>query len=486
MRFSILHISDLHRDLNDEINNNWLLDSLENDFQQFKNQEPQIEVPALCIVSGDLVYGVSAASVNPVAELKRQYMQAEEFLAGMSDRFFDGKRERVVILPGNHDIAYNDVMASTRRIDIPSEPDKKSRIVADLFKPNSRFRWSWRELCFYEINDEERYRKSLQEFAAMYERFYQSKRKYELVPERQYDLFDFPDLGFCVAALNSCFRNDPLRRTGAFHPTALTDACRSLRHTSRVGWLRAAAWHHNIAGGPSSDDYLDNQFLQLLIDAGVSLGFHGHQHLAECFDERYRIGLNPRKMTVVSASTLCADPRNLKPGVPRSYNVIALDTAAWTGRVHQRQMVNMLFPLPIWGPGHFNSTNSSYVDFALCKPLEDRPAQLDIRLTLERAERLLGEHQWHEVLNVLSSFTEIELARPLILKGLTALGDSRRIITMLWPPLTISEIVTMGGAILESGTKEEGKAFVELARVANSPDASVREISRRIQERRLR
>ena len=38
MRFSILHISDLHRDLTDEIDNRWLLDSLENDSRQFELQ----------------------------------------------------------------------------------------------------------------------------------------------------------------------------------------------------------------------------------------------------------------------------------------------------------------------------------------------------------------------------------------------------------------------------------------------------------------
>ena len=320
----------------------------------------------------------------------------------------------------------------------------------------------------------------------MYDRFYQFKRKYSLDPEKQYDIFDFPDLDFCVAALNSCFRNDPFRRTGAFHPTALTEACRLLRQTRRAGWLLAATWHHNISGGPSLDDYLDNQFLQLLIDAGVSLGFHGHQHLAECFDERYRVGPNPRKMTVISASTLCADPGNLKPGIPRSYNIVELDNVNWRGRVHQRQMVNMLFSLPIWGPGHFNSTNTSFFDFDLCKPLENRPSRLDVQLALEQGEDFLGKHQWLEALNVLADFNNVELARPLILKALMELGDLRKIITVLWPPTTTSEIVLVGGAILENGTEHEARTFIQLAQVTNSPDASVREVSRRIQERRLR
>jgi hypothetical protein len=437
-------------------------------------------------VSGDLVYGVRAGAPGAVEELRRQYAQAGEFLVGLADRFFDGNRERIVILPGNHDVCYEDVMASSEKIEIPLEPEKKDYIVAELFKANSRLRWSWRELCFYRILDDIRYQNRLQYFAATYKSFYQDRRTFSLVPDEQYDVFDFADLGFCVAVLNSCFNNDPLRRAGTFHPTALTDACRSLRQISRSGWLLASAWHHNLAGGPTLDDYLDAEFIQLLIDAGVSLGFHGHQHMPECFDERYRIGPSPRKMTIVSAGTLCAEPRNLKPGVPRSYNVVELDTDTWSGRAHQRQMVNRLFNLPVWGPGHFSSTNSSFVDFELCKPLVSRPPQLDLQLTLDRADKLLGARRWSEALVVLDGVKDMPGARPLLLRALTELGDARRTITALWPPSTIAETVTVGGAVLESGTKEEAEAFIELALVSGSTDASVQDISRRIRERRLR
>jgi hypothetical protein len=485
MRFSVLHISDLHRDLSDEINNKWLLDSLENDFNQFEKQTPTITRPSLSIVSGDLIFGVKPGVADNAREQNRQYAQAEEFLVSLAERFFAGKRERIVILPGNHDVSYEDVMASTLKIDIPSDQDKKAQLVGELFSPNSRLRWSWRELCFYRIVDDERYRNRLQHFAKAFEMFYEGKRAFPLAPEQQYGIFDFPDLGFCVVVLNSCFNNDPLRRTGSFHPAALTDACRMLRHTERAGWLMAAAWHHNVAGGPTLDDYLDTEFLQLLIDAGVSLGFHGHQHLPECFDERYRIGPSPRKITIVSASTLCAEPRNLKPGVPRSYHIVELDTDAWSGRVHQRQMVNMLFNLPVWGPGHFNATNNSYFDFDLCKPLATRPPQLDVQITLDRADKYLGAHQWSEALDVLDAVKDLPLARPLLLRGLTELNDPRRTIAMLWPPLTIAEAVTVGGAVLENSTRQEAEAFLKLPLVSASVDASVQDIARRIHERRL-
>jgi hypothetical protein len=484
MIFSILHISDLHRDLRDEVASGWLLDSLSRDFDQFTHQDPNIMRPALCIVSGDLVYGVRPNADDAAKELKRQYGQAEEFLVGIADRFFGGERERVVILPGNHDVCFDAVMNSVQKIEIPTKEERKAELVAELFAPRSRLRWSWREMCFFKITDDECYRDRFRNFAMVYDSFYQGRHKYPLAPEQQLDVFDFANLGFCVVALNSCFNNDPLHPAGAFHPDTLTEACRALRQAKRTGWLSAAAWHHNLVGAPTQDDFLDAGFLQLLIDAGASLGFHGHQHLPECFDERYRLGPNQRKMTIVSASTLCAEPRNLRPGVPRSYNIVELDTDDWKGRVHQRQMANMQFNLPVWGPGHFVNTNRSFFNFELCKPLVNRSAQLDVQLVLDRADKLLGCRQWYAAVDILDDVKNNPLARPLLVKALEELGDTRRTITTLWPPLTSAEAVTLGGAVLESGTQEEAEAFVRIGLVLDSVDASVREISSRISTRR--
>jgi hypothetical protein len=330
------------------------------------------------------------------------------------------------------------------------------------------------------------YNNRLQHFADTYTRFYRGRRSYSLDPEKQFDIFDFPDYRFCVAALNSCFNNDPLQRSGSFHPGALTEICRLLRQPKRSGWLSAATWHHNLAGGPNADDYLDVQFLQILIDAGASLGFHGHQHLPECFDERYRIGPSQRKMTVISASTLCAEPKNLKPGVPRSYNVIEIDADAWTGRVHQRQMINQIFNLPIWGPGHFTSTNRSYFDFDLCKPLEARSTERDNQLLLKLIDEQVGNGHYNEALKTIRNARHIPLARPYLVKVLEAINDPRTTIAELWPPHTVPEAIALGGAVFEAGSKQEAIDFSQLSIVSSSTDASLKHISNQIIERRLK
>jgi hypothetical protein len=479
MRFSVLHISDLHRDLRDEVANGPLLDSLLRDIEHYNSQNPPIARPSVCVVSGDLIYGVKPDLPDPDPELDRQYNQAVEFLIGLADKLFDGDRARLVLLPGNHDVSYPAVIASSTRIDIPAAATERRLLTDELFAPMTRLRWSWSEVCFYRITDHEQYEQRLSGFARAYEQFYQGARFFRMTPEDQFEIFDYPDLGLSIVALNSCYRNDPLQRAGGFQPTALSTACREMRSPNRAGWLLAASWHHSVGGGPFQNDYLDSEFLQLLMDSGVSLGFHGHQHSHDCVDERYRLGPGQRKMTIVSASTLCAEPRNLKPGVPRGYNVVELDTDVWTGRTHSRHMVNNSFNLPVWGPGLFYATGKSYVDFELCKPLASRPGQLDRRLALERADQLLGNRNWADALQILADVKDAPLARPMILTALTELADDARTVAMLWPPSTSAEIVLVGAAVLNRHIREEAKAFLEIDAVSSSTDASVADIKRR-------
>ena len=100
---TVLHISDLHRDPDHELTNAALLDSLLRDRDRYRRDEtPVISDPNVIIVSGDIVHGVKADATDPESELKRQYEQAESFLISLADNFVNGDREKVIIIPGNH------------------------------------------------------------------------------------------------------------------------------------------------------------------------------------------------------------------------------------------------------------------------------------------------------------------------------------------------------------------------------------------------
>ena len=65
-----------------------------------------------------MVHGVAPDARDPIAELDRQYAEAESFLASLSDSFVDGDRERVIIVPGNHDVSYYHALVSMKQVTV--------------------------------------------------------------------------------------------------------------------------------------------------------------------------------------------------------------------------------------------------------------------------------------------------------------------------------------------------------------------------------
>jgi hypothetical protein len=482
MSFSILHISDLHRDLADEVPNAWLLDSLSRDLQRL-GEFDQVPAPSVCIVSGDLVYGVSPQTKDAEAELGRQYRQTEDFLADLADRHFAGRRDRIVIVPGNHDVSYPSVTRATTRVDVPVDDRAKAALVRELFSPHSTLRWSWRELCFYRIHDLSEYRRRFSAFAGMFKSFYKGRYVFKLEDPQQFNVFDFPDINLLLVGLNSCYNNDPIRRTAQFQPESLAAACRAVERPEYAGRLVGAVWHHNYRGGPQQSDYLDSSMLQLLIDVGVSLGFHGHQHMSECVTELTRLGPERRAMAIVSAGTLCAEPGNLPPGTPRSYNVVQIDPSASKGRVHQRVMTNESFALPVWGPGQFRTSGTSSLGFDISRPTKTRPPRLDLQLTLETGIELIGQRRYSDAIEALGPLSTDPLARRLLVQAIQQASDSSLVVRYLNPPSSDAEAIVVGGAILELEERDLANEFLELPQVASSDDASVREIVRQLRLR---
>lgn len=487
MKFSILHISDLHRDLTNELGNAPLLESLVHDVEQrYQKNDPPISKPTLCIVSGDLVYGAKAGSPGFADELSRQYRQANELLIGIADKLFQGDRQRIVLVPGNHDISYNHVLKSAQQIPTPTAESDRSKLVSELFQHRTRLRWSWSNLGFYRITDETQYAERLRDFATAYNEFYQGRCTFSLDPRQQFTFFDYPRLNLTVLGLSSCDENDLLNRIASIHPDALAGATSALRQARYSGRLVAAVWHHSLFGVPSQNDYIDSEMLLHLIDAGVSLGFHGHQHRAQCIEERHQIAGDGRKIVVISAGTLCAGPSQLSPGEPRGYNVVEIDTDQWTCRVHQRRMHNNDFTYPIWAPAHFTETNKPFLDLPIDSPIRSRPPQLDETLKVETAEQLLGSRQWEKVIDLLADVPPDSVGRPLLAKALVEHGDSSKTIELLWPPTTAAEAVQIGDAILQGGTPQQAAQFLALDIVTGGTDASVLEIARRVRERRAK
>ncbi|HUY89985.1 MAG TPA: metallophosphoesterase [Pirellulales bacterium] len=318
---AILHISDLHRDPSHEVTNGALLDSLLRDRDRYRHETPAIPDPNIIIVSGDIIHGVKADARNPEGELRRQYEQAEEFLIGLAENVVGGDREKVILIPGNHDVSFFHTLQSMRQVEVKLDT-KEDRAAAvsmgrRLDGVGSVVRWSWSGFCFYEITDQAKYDARLQAFCTFYQRFYGEKRSYSLKAEEKFDVFDFPEYNVTIAGLSSCHENDPLNKKGAIHPDCLAAAMRKLCEPAYRGRLLLATWHHNTSGGPTQADYMDVDILQVMIDDGFSIGLHGHQHKPQFIEDRRVFG-GARKITVISAGTLCAGRQELPAGQMRA------------------------------------------------------------------------------------------------------------------------------------------------------------------------
>lgn len=472
MDLSVLHISDLHRDPANPIRNQVLLDSLERDRDRYTSKEnPPIKPPNLIVVSGDIIQGVKYGTPDAEGNLRQQYSEALDFLNSLADRFVGGDKRHVIIVPGNHDVSDYHFRQSLTRIDIAS--GKKRDLVAQLFTPESRLRWSWTELALYEITDPEMYEQRFAAFVDFYGRFYDGARSYSTDPAKQIDIFDFPDLGMTVVGFCSCHNNDLFNRQGAIHPDCIGGAGMRLRNVSYQDRLRIAVWHHNTEGPPIQLDYIDPDIVQNLIDSGFSLGFHGHQHKPQFLNTRFRHGFN-RRITVISAGTLCGGAA-FRFG--RAYNVIELDTKTKTGRLHLREMQNDNLQMPIWGPRCLPPNFTSYFDFEFDPPPEPFVRPDRSTTALIKAQRFYENSEYCEAAQVLSQFAASDqLARRLLLDCLTRLDDRPGIIAAFDPPESPAEAIVLMDALWAENNRARLEELLKTSLIEGSADPSVIEM----------
>ncbi len=472
MKLSVLHISDLQRDPANPIRNDILLDSLENDRRHYSGEEtPPIRSPDLIFISGDIIQGIRPDEQDPDARLREQYHEALDFLAVLTDRFMGGDRNRVIVVPGNHDVSAYHFEKSLRRVDIPS--DRKKELVTQLFLPGSLLRWSWSDFELYEITDQTLYSQRLAAFVDFYAGFYNGARTYDLDPAKQIDIFDFPAFGLTIAGFSSCYNNDLFNKQGGIHPGCIASAGTALRDLSLQNRLRSAVWHHNAEGPPDHSDYMDSDFLQNMIDRGFSLGFHGHQHRPQFLDTRFQHGTD-RKITVISAGTLCSGASFRHR---RAYNIIELDTDNRIGRLHVREMQNDNLSLPIWGQRALPPNNSAYFDFHFDPPPEPALYFNVNTAALIEAQRYYDLGDYRKAADLLIPVAASDaLARPILLDCLVKLQDMPALIMNFDPPASEAEAIHIMDSLWAEGRGDRLGEVLRIPLIAESVDPSVIEI----------
>jgi predicted MPP superfamily phosphohydrolase len=472
MKLSILHISDLHRDPDNPIGNQPLLDSLENDRQRYTTDETaKVGSPVLIIVSGDIIHGVQADDPDPNNRLRHQYAEALDFLNRLTERFLDGDKSRVVVVPGNHDVSAPHFYKSLQRIDIA--PDRKRELAKKLFSRDSALRWSWSDFELYEIADPNLYAQRLAAFSEFYNEFYQGARAFSLDPSSQFDIFDFPEFNVTIVGFCSCYYNDLLKKQGDIHPDCIGSVSMKLREPDYQNRLRIAVWHHSTEGLPLQSDYMNPDILQNLIDRGFSVGFQGHRHRPQFLDTRFRHE-GSRRITVISAGTLCGGAA-FRFG--RAYNIVELDIERRTGLLHLREIQNDNLQLPIWGRRCLPPNSRSYLEFQFDPPPEPMVRTEASTTILIEAQKLYTKGEYMKAAKMLARVAQSEgLAKRLLLDCFGQTNDMAGIIEHFDPPTSATEAIYLIEALWKENRHDRLRQILDHAIIATSTDPSVAEI----------
>lgn len=449
---TILHISDLHRDSGSQLTTTTLLQSLLRDKARFLNEGH--EAPTLAVISGDIVYGVRPNESEADKKLATQYDEALEFLVALTDQYFDGNRENIIIVPGNHDVSMPHVKRAIKSVPAPINAEETQRLVERLFAYDTKVRWDWASLTAHEIVDDTIYGDRMAPFADFYGNFYQGKRTYALNPAKQYSVHDFPHLGLAFLALSSCHQNDLYNRTGRIHPDALAQAAGEMVKLSRLGRLGVGVWHHNIQGGPNDNDYVDPEFLQILMDGMCMIGMHGHQHKPQLLEHRFSADQR-QGISIISAGTLCGGPRSLPSGRSRSYNIVKFDVEERKGTIFVRSMTNTDFSNPVWARRHIPEFGGDLVDFKL---IGEAHAP-DAMAIAEEADSLARKGLHRQAFDAAKRDLENKYLRRIALDALLEMKDWAGIIEFFVSPKNPREFVTLSTAYEELGSWEALKVL---------------------------
>ncbi len=289
-RIHILHLSDLH--LENEGQAQLYRAQLETDLIQ----EMKIKRLEYLVISGDIV--------NHATE--DEYKVAFEMLDGLV-KHFGLNTDRIVIVPGNHDLNWDDSEAAYQFIPKRKQP---TPLPEGKYIPAGD--------AGILLRDESLYPQRFANFnAQFYKRIY--GKDYPLDYAKQAILIERPEDQILFLELNSSWQIDhhfhERNRTG-INLGALSYAIDRIRSKVYDNWLKIAVWHHPITG----EETMNDEFMQQLAVLGVQVCMHGHIH--EAIEDFYKYD-DKRHINIISAGT---SGMTTKPGIPMQYNLLTFDT----------------------------------------------------------------------------------------------------------------------------------------------------------------
>lgn len=312
--YSILHISDLHKPENCNLDN--LFYSIQTDCTAYTTDG--ICKPEIIVISGDLVEGSKKDDGADI--IRKQYEDAGKFLDKLVNNFLDGDRSRMIIVPGNHDYCYK---VSKDSMEL-SPKDKLKDDYKQLKEADPYVRWNWDNRRCYHITNKELYNTRFDLFRDFYNNYFAGIRELPEEVDKDSYIIELPLYHIAFVCFNSCYRLDHLNPMGCICPDAISKAHEKLVALKNMGYLMVGVWHHHVSGLPVENNYMDYRILNAMMQEDIKMGLFGHQHVSTAVQE-YSDITTKQSILLISSGSLYGNRYQLVTGVPRQYNVIEMN-----------------------------------------------------------------------------------------------------------------------------------------------------------------
>lgn len=474
-KISILHISDLHRITEANVDCLSASFNVEKEFYQTNN----IPMPSFIVVSGDIIQGSrEEEAFNAQKEIHSQYEVASKFLAGLCDLFFGGDRSRMIIVPGNHDVSQYVTRGCMSKIDT----DDYKPFVESLWNDDSNIRWSWKDLGFYQISDTKGYKDRFNDFISFYNNFYQDvkwpERKYPSLVDAEADIIDFKEEKVTFVCFNSCYQLDHLQQSGYISFNALSNLSTKLLAKKRQGRLLVAVWHHHTQGLPKENNYLNYRILDNMTKYGIGLALHGHQHISGILNE-YRDVFTKGNLWLVSAGTVYGNSSDMVPGTTRQYNLITIERE---GRdchltLMSREDKSLQNPEPVWENGLIGKSQQLSYTFGI--RLEEEAKEDSMEEIYQQINEINREvEKTKDYLQASKRLMVLDLTNPAVRKFLIEYlqraEDMDTIIKVFAEPKIPSEAIVFIESCIKSKNAAAYRSFCESQYAQEVKDTNVR------------
>ncbi len=466
---TMVQFSDLHITSSPNVSIDTSISSIVSDLGRHKNEVSPIPKPDLVVLCGDIIQGPDnlVDLKSALAEIEHQYNTANEFLNRLCAELFNGDKNRIIIVPGNHDVSWPHSYMSMKKIERLDEELTKA-----CKNPRSNIRWCWKDHSYYRIDDTNIYNKRFESFHKFYRKFYDNQRTFSLQPENQFNIFEFHNDNLLFAGFNSCYYNDHLNNIGRVNPDCIANCYDIINQEKYEDWFKIAVWHHGVYGFPTSSDYLDEETIQFLIDKGFHLGLHGHKHKADLLNIRFAVDCSA-DIKIIGCGTLGSTQENIPRGETRQYNMIEIKNHYNLLKLHIRKSIEESLGLPLWMPGNIRQNNDkSYMDMDL-RPLStftrhaggDKAMQVkqNVFKELAEAEESISNKEYKLALTKLESTDkENPLVRRLVIECLAQLELDEECINLINEPKTIIEFTYLAEALWRQKKFPELKELIDV------------------------